>query len=211
MPQSKEHGFEFWYVLNPNPPFCWSLGLHQCAIKAWMLFLLWGCCESHMNESTLRIESYIDDFKVLYKFNWPLLSHYNAWMWELDHKERWVLKNWWFWTVVLEKTLESPLGWKEIKSVNPKGNYPWIFIGRTDAEAEALILWPPGVKNWLIGKDPDAGKDWGQEKMGAAEDEMVGWHYPLSGREFEQTPGDSEGQGGLVCCNTQGNKEWDMT
>ena len=106
-------------------------------------------------------------------------------MWEMDYKESWVPKNWWFWTVVLEKTLESPLNSKEIKPVDPKGNQPWIFIGRTDAEGEAPILWPPDVKNWLIGKDPDAGKDWSQEEKGTTtEDEMVGWHHQLNGHEF---------------------------
>ena len=102
-------------------------------------------------------------------------------MWELDYKQSWRLKNGCFWTVVLEKTLESPLNCKEIKSVNPKGNQSWIFIGRTDAEAETPILWPPDVKNWLIGKDPDAGKDWRQEEKGVTEDEMVGWHHRLDG------------------------------
>ena len=100
------------------------------------------------------------------------------WMWQLDHKESWVPKNWCFWTVVLEKTLESSLNWKEIKPVNPQGNQPWIFIGRTDAKAP--ILWPPDAKNWLIGKDPDAGKDWGWEEKGTTEDEMVGWLHSLT-------------------------------
>ena len=103
-------------------------------------------------------------------------------MWELDYKESWALKNWCFWTVVLEKTLESPLDCKEIQPVNSKGNYSWIFIGRTDAEAEALILWPPDVKNWLIRKDPEVGKDWRQEKS-MTEDEMAGWHHWLDGHE----------------------------
>ena len=107
-------------------------------------------------------------------------------MWELDYKESWALKNWCFWTLVLEKTLESPLDCKEIQPVHPKGNQSWIFIGRTDAEAEALTLWPSDEKNWLTGKDPDAGKDWRQEKKGTTEDEMVGWHHQLSGHEFEQ-------------------------
>jgi len=102
-------------------------------------------------------------------------------MWELDHKESWVLKNWCFWIVVLEKTLTSPLDCKEIKPVNPKGNRSWIIFGRTDAETEAPILWPPNVKNWLIGKDPDAGKDWRQEEKGTTEDEMFGWHHWLDG------------------------------
>ena len=117
---------------------------------------------------------------------------------ELDHKESWAPKNWCFQTVELEKTLESPLDYKEIKPVDPKGNQPWIFTGRTDAVAEAPILWPPDVKSWLTGKDPDAGKNWGQEEKGVTEDEMFGWCCWLSGCEFEQTPGDSEGQGSLV-------------
>ena len=121
-------------------------------------------------------------------------------MWELDHNKGWAPKNWCFWTVVLEKTLESPLDWKEIKPVNPKGNKPWIFIGRTDAETEAPISWPSDVKSQLTGKDPDAGKDWGQEEKGTTEDEMVGCHHWLNGHEFEQTLGNSEEQGSLVCC-----------
>ena len=112
-------------------------------------------------------------------------------MWELDHKEGWVLKNWCFWTVVLEKTPESPLDCKEIKPVSPEGNPPWILIGRINGEAEALILWPPDVKSQLIRKDPDTGKDWRQEEKGATEDEMVGWNHWFNGHEFEQTPGDS--------------------
>ena len=114
--------------------------------------------------------------------------------------------NWCFQTVVLEKTLENPLNSKEIKPVNPKGNQPWIFIGRADAEAEALILWPPDAKNWLTGKDPDAGKDWGQEEKGVIEDEMVGWHHWLNGHEFEQTPGGGEGQGSLAWCSPWGRR-----
>ena len=113
----------------------------------------------------------------------------HVWMWELDYKESWTPKYWCFWTMVLEKTLESPLDCKEVKPVHPKGNQSWIFIGRTDAEAEAPILWPPDVKNRLIGKDPDTGKDWRWEK-GTTEDEMVGWHHRLNGHEFEQTLGD---------------------
>ena len=106
--------------------------------------------------------------------------------------------------VELEKTIESPLDCKEIKPVCPKGNQSWKFIGRTDAEAEAPMLWPPDGKNWLIGKDPDAGKDWGQEKKGMTEDEMVGWHHPFDGREFEWAPGVGDGQGGLACCSPWG-------
>ena len=126
-------------------------------------------------------------------------------MWELDHKQSWAPKNWWFWTVVLEKTPESPLDSKEIKPVNPKGNQSWIFIGRTDAEAETPILWSPDVKNWLNGKDPAAGKDWRQEEKGMTEDEMVGWHHQLDGHESEQVPWVGDGQGSLACCSPWGH------
>ena len=129
-------------------------------------------------------------------------------MWELDHKEGWALKNWCFWTVVLEKTLESPLNCKEIKPVHPKGNQSWIFIGRTDAEAP--ILWPPDAKSWLIRKEPDAGKDWRQEK-GTTEHEVVGWHHQLNGQESEQALGVGDGQGSLVCSSPWGCKESDTT
>jgi len=128
-------------------------------------------------------------------------SRSHVWMWELGHKEGWVPKNWCFRTVVLEKTLQSSLDRKEIKSVNPKGNKPWIFIRRTDAKAETPILWPRDEKSQLIVKNPDVGKDWGQEEKGTTEHKMVEWHHWLNGHEFEQTPGDSEGQGGLVCCS----------
>ena len=132
-----------------------------------------------------------------------------VWMWELDYKESWELKNWCFWTVVLEKTLVSPLDGKEIKPVNPKENQSLIFIGRTDAEAEAAILWPPDTKNWLIGKDPDAWKDWVQKEKGMIEDEIVRWHHRLNGHEFEQAPAGGEGQGSLACCSLWAHKELD--
>ena len=128
-------------------------------------------------------------------------------MWGLNYKESWALKKWCFWIMVLEKTLESCLDCKEIQPVHPKGNQSWIFIGRTDVEAEIPILWPLDVKSWLIWKDPDAGRDWGQEKKGTTEDEMAGWHHRLDGHEFEWTPGVCDGQGGLVCCNSWGHKE----
>ena len=137
-------------------------------------------------------------------------SSSHIWIWELDHKESWALKNSCFWTVVLEKTFESPLDCKEIQAVHPKGNQSWMFIGRTDAEAETPILWPPDVKSWFIWKDPDAGKDWRREK-GTTEDEMVGWHHQLDGREFEWIPGDSDGQEALVCCDSWGHTESGMT
>ena len=138
-------------------------------------------------------------------------SSCHVWMWELDCEESWALKNWCFWTVVLEKTLESPLGCKEIQQVHPIGNQSWVFIGRTDAEAETPVLWPPDGKSWLIGKYPHAGRDWGQEEKGTTEDEMAGWHHQLDGHEFEWTPGVGDGQGGLACCDSQGRKELDMT
>ena len=125
-------------------------------------------------------------------------SSSHVWMWELDYKERWAQKNWCFWTVVLEKTLQSLLDCKEIQSVHPKGDQSWVIIGRTDVEAETPILWPPDVKSWLIWKDPDAGKDWGQEEKGMMEDEMVGWHHWLNGHEFGWTLGVGDGQGGLM-------------
>ena len=138
-------------------------------------------------------------------------SSSHVWMWELDYKESWALKNWCFWTVVLEKTLESPLNCKEIKPVNPKGNQSWIFIGRTDAEAEAPILWLPDEKSWLIGKDPDAGRDWRQEEKGMTEEEMVGWHHQLGGHESAQALGEGGGQGGLVSYSRWGHRESDTT
>ena len=131
-------------------------------------------------------------------------------MWDLDCEESWAPKNWCFWAVVLEKTLESPLDCKEIQPVHPK-DQSWVFIGRTDAEAEIPILWPPHAKSWLIGKNPDSGRDWGQEEKGTTEDEMAGWHHWLDGHEFEWTPGDGDGQGGLACCDSWGRKELDTT
>ena len=155
-------------------------------------------------DSILKRHYFAD--KVLYSQSYS--SH--VWMWELDRKEDWELKNWCFWTVVLEKTLESPLAWKEIKPVNLKRNQSWILIGRTDAEAEALILWPPDAKRWLIGKDPDAGKNWRQEEKGMTEDEKAGWHHQHNGQEFEKSLRDSEGQGSLVCCSSWGHKALHM-
>ena len=132
-------------------------------------------------------------------------------MWELDYKESWAPKNWCFWTVVLEKTLKSPLDCKEIQPAHHKGDQSWVFIGRTDVEAETPIPWPPDVKSWLIWKDPDAGKDWGQKEKGITEDEMVGWYHRLNGHGFGWTSGVDFGQGGLACCGSWGLKESDMT
>ena len=136
-------------------------------------------------------------------------SRGHVWMWELDYKDSWVLKNC-FWTVVLEKTLASPLDWKEFQPVHLNVNQSWIFVGRTDAEAETLTIWPPEVKNWLIWKDPDAEKDWSRGQKGMIEDEMVGWHHWLNWHESEST-GVGNGQGRLVCCSPWGHKESDMT
>ena len=133
----------------------------------------------------------------------------HACMWELDHKEGWVPHNWCFWTKVLEKTLESSLDSKEIKPVHPEGNQPWISFGRTDAETEAPILWPPDAKSRLIGKDLDGGKDRRQEEKGTTKDEMVGWHNRLNGHEFEQALGNGDEQGSLVCCCPWGRKVGD--
>ena len=136
----------------------------------------------------------------------------HVWMWELDYKESWVPKNWCFWTVVLEKTLESPLDCKEIQPVHSKGDQSWVFFRRTDVEAEIPVLWPPDTKGWLIWKDwENAGKDWGQEEKGTTEDEMVGWHHRIDGHGFGWTPGVGDGQGGLACCDSWGRKELDTT
>ena len=135
----------------------------------------------------------------------------HVWMWELDYKESWTLKNWCFWTVMLEKTLESPLDCKDIHPVHAKGNQSWVFIGRTDVEAETPILWSPDGKNWVAGKDPDAGKGWRQEEKGTTEDEMVRWHHQQDGHEFEQATAVGDGQGSLECRSPWGCKELDMT
>ena len=156
-----------------------------------------------------RIEHFVDQYNRAsqgYGF-----SSGHVWLWKLDYKESWAPKNWCFWTVVLEKTLESSLNCKEIQPVHPKGYQSWVFIGRTDVEAETPILWPPDTKSWLIGKDPNGGKDWGQEEKGKTEDEMVGWLHRLDGHGCGWTPGIGDGQGGLVCCSSWGCKESDMT
>ena len=132
-------------------------------------------------------------------------------MWELDCEESWALKNWWFWTVVLEKPLESPWDCKKIQPVHSEGDQPWDFFGSNDAKAESPVLWPPHVKSWLIGKDSDAGRDWGQEEKGMTEDEIAGWHHWLDEHEFGWTPGVDDRQGGRACCSSWGHKESDTT
>ena len=133
---------------------------------------------------------------------------YGCESWTVKKAERWKIDAFELW---LEKALESPLDCKEIQPVHPKGDQPWVFIGMTDAKAETPILWPPHVKIWLIGKDPDAGRDWGQEEKGTTENEMAGWHHRLDGHEFEQILGVCDGQGGLACCDSWGRKESDTT
>ena len=130
---------------------------------------------------------------------------------ELNYKESWAPKNWCFWIVALEKTFESPFDCKEIQPVHPKGDQSSVFFGRSNVEAETPVLWPPDGKNWILGKDPDDGKDWGQEEKGTTEDEMVGWHHRLNGHEFGWTPGVGDWQGGLACCTSWGQNESDTT
>ena len=158
------------------------------------------------------------DTQICFHINWQILKALvnlvqktNVFFSFLDHKEGWTPKNWCFWTVMLEKTLESPLHCKRIQPVNPKENQSWIFFGRIDSEAKTPILWPLDVKNWLIGKDLDAGKDWRQEEKGTTEHEMVGWHQWFSGHDSEQALGVGDGQGGLVCCSPWGHEESDTT
>ena len=135
----------------------------------------------------------------------------HIWMWDLDYKESWAQKNWCFWTVVLEKAFKSPLDCKEIQPVHLKGDQSWVFIGRTDVEAETPILWLPDAKSWVVWKDSDVVKDWGQEKEGMAEDDMFGWHHRHNGHELGWTPGVGDGQGVLECCSPWDHKESDTT
>ena len=167
------------------------------------------------------VQLMIDDHFVgsLFESYWGMIrssqgygfSSSHVWMWELDCEESWAPKNWCFWTVVLKKTLESPLDCKEIQPVHSEGDQPWDFFGRNDVKAETPVLWPPHAKSRLIGKDSDAGRNWRQEEKGTTEDEMAGWHHQLDGREFEWTPGVGDAQGGLACCDSWGHKELDTT
>ena len=169
-----------------------------------------------LEEKLCELRQHIKKQRLYFANNVPSsqgfgFSSGHVWMWELYCEETWAPKNWCFWTVVLEKTLESSLECKDIQPVHSKGDQSWVFIGRTDAKAEAPILWPLHAKSWLIGKDSDAGRDWGQEEKGMTEDEMAGWHHRLDGREFEWTSGVGDGQGGLACCDSWGRKELDTT
>ena len=155
--------------------------------------------------------SKMNTLKLLMYFTMPCgFSSDHIWMWELDCEAGWAPKAWCFWTMVLEKTLESPLDCKEIQPGHSE-DQPWDFFGGTDAEAEAPVLWPPHVKSWLTGKDSYVGRDCGQEEKGMTEDEMAGWHHWLDGRESEWTPGVGDGQGGLACCDSWGCKESNTT
>ena len=168
--------------------------LRRPRILGSLLLVLWSCCYSEGNRP--RATGF---------------GRRSVWMWQLDHRECWALKNWCSQTVVLKKTLESPWDSKEIKPVNPKRNKPWIFIRRTDANAKAPILWPPDSKSGLTGKDPDAGKDWRQEEKEVTVDEMVRWQHWLDGHEFEHALGVGDVKGSLACCSPWGRKELDTT
>ena len=174
--------------------------------------LEWGAIVFSMTnlDSILKSREITLPTKVRLVKLWFGFSISHIWMWELNYKENWAPKNWWFWTVVLEKTLESPLDCKEIQVVHPKGNRSWIFIGRTDAQAETPVLRLRDAKNWLSWKDPDTGKDWRQKEKGMTQDEMVD-HLRLNGHKFEWTLGVGDGQGGLACCDSWGRKESDTT
>ena len=169
------------------------------------MHLYYSMAKYSLNMTNLWFGNY---FRILYFRTTDFNSCMNV---ELDHNENWVLKNWCFGTVVSEKTLESPLDCKEVQPVHSEGDQPWDFFGRNDAEAETPVLWPPHAKCWLIGKDSDAGRDWGQEEKGKTEDEMAGWHHWLNECESEWIQGVCDGQGGLVCCNSWGRKESDTT
>ena len=219
--KSEDHGmWSYNYMANRwrkcgncQISFSWALKSMQMVTAATLEIkrsLLPGRIAMTNLDSVLKSRDNHFANKGLYSQSYGFSSSH-VWMWELAHKGGWELKNWCFWTVVLEKTLESPLDSKEIKPVNPKGSQPWIFIGRTGAEAGAPILWPPDAKSWLTGKDLDAEKDWGQKEKTAWEDKMVGWHYWLNGNKFEQTQEDGEGHGSLERCSPWGGKELDTT
>ena len=197
--------------------------------KQWLTLFFWAPKSLQMVNAAMKLKDLLLGRKVMTNLDSHIKKqrHYFAnkgpssqsygfssshvWIWELDYKESWASKNWCFWSVVLEKTLESPLDSKEIKPVHTKGNQSWIFFGRTDVETETLILWPTDAKNWLIGKDPDARKDWRWEEKGTTEDEMIGWHHQDDRHEFEWTLGVGDGQGSLSCCSPWGRKESDPT
>ena len=183
---------------------CWALRLKSKKCPPQPCY--WSCM--HPRQHIIKQRHQFADKGLYSQSNGFSSGH--VWMWELDHKQGWEPKNWCFWTVVSEKTPESPLNCKDIQ-VHPKGDQSWVFIGRTDAEAETPILCPPDANSLLIWKDPNAAKDWGQEEKGTTEDEMVGWHHRLNGHEFGWTLGTGDRQGGLACCSSWGQKESDKT
>ena len=171
-----------------------------------ILVYFWSVANSTASISVTILQrnttyKYILELEMNYILKPIYFSSSHVWMWELDYKESWAPKNWCFWTVVLEKTLESSLHCKEVQPVHPKGDQSWVFIRTTDVEAETPILWPPEEKSWLIWKDPDAGKNWGQEEKGMTWYEMVGWHHQHNEHGFGWTPGVDDGQGSLACCS----------
>ena len=186
------------------------LSSHGCREKGILMHICWECKLLPLLYTT--VWKFLKKYYSMIQLSWfwefiqtmTTLIWKKAYMCAPSHKKGWTPKNWCFWIMVLENTLENPLDSKEIKPVNLKGNQSWMFTGRTDAEAEAPILWPPDAKSWLIGKDPDAGKEWRQKKKGAAEDEMVRWHHHLNRHEFEQSLGDIGGQRSLACCSPCG-------
>ena len=191
--------------------------------KQWLALFFWAPKSLQMVNAALKLRHLLLGRKVMTNLDSILksrdiankglssqgygFSSSHVWIWDLDYKESWALKNWCFWTVVLEKTLESPLDSKEIQPVHPKGDQSWVFIGRTDVEAETPILWLPDAKRWLIWKDPDAGKDWGQEEEGTTEDETVGWPHRHNGCGFWWSLVVGDGQGGQACCSSWGCKQ----
>jgi len=216
-------------VLSPLSPWSlWSQCRGSSIFELLMLWLVQTVCNPapsvfiFIEQSVRVICGQIRNGEIKGLLTHSFVSTYHApsqgygfscnpvWMWELDCEEGWAPKNWCFWTVVLEKTLESPLDCKEIQPVHSE-DQPWDFFGRNDAKAETPVLWPPHVKSWLIGKDSDAGRDWGQEKKGTTEDEMAGWHHWLDGRGSQWTLGIGDRQGGLACCDSWGRKELDTT
>ena len=208
LPGSSVHGISQVRILElVNSCFSggssWTRDWTQVSWIAGKVFTIWATRKAHEKpRQHIKKQRHHFASKGLYSQSYDFSSSH-VWMWQLDHKKGWQLKNWCFQIVVLEKTLESPWGCKEIKSVNLKGNQPWIFAGRIGAEVPGL--WPPVAKIQLIGKDHDSGKDQGQEKQAAA-NEIVRWHHWFSGHEFEQTLGNSEGQGSLACCSSQGSQ-----
>ena len=195
-----------WQILfSWTPKSLWTV----TAAMEKKMFVSWKKIYDKSRQCIKKQRHYFAD-KGLYSQSYGFSSSH-VWIWESDHKESWVPKNWCFWIVVLEKTLESPFDSKEIQPVHLKGDESWVFIGGTDVEAETSKLWLPDSKNWLTGKDPDAGKDWRQEERGTTETEMIECHHRLNRHEFEHTPGVGDAQGSLAFCSAWGCKELDTS